>query len=572
MAKQNLAPLVIKIQAGDEAAWNDLMSACYETLYYYAYNTVKDHDLAGDITQESCMEIMQTIGNLRNPEAFLCWAGRIVAHQCTRYYRQTKDEVYLEENEDGETILDRLPDESRGSLPEQVQEDKEFKQIMWEMLDSLPEEQRQALALYYLENMSVGEIAEIQGRSAGTVKSRLNYGRKAVIAKVDAYEKKTGVRLHSIAPLPLLLYFLFRENMAEVLESASGTLQNVWSTISGGMGGTSAGTAGAAGTAAAAGTGIAAKIAAGVVAVAVALGAVAGGIGLIQKGGDDDGKSSGQNGGQKDDPAAHVHQFSAGYNIDETSHQALCVCGETAGAEPHTYEERLCTVCGSRKPSEGLEYTVKDNTYCVITGIGTCTDADVVIPSHYEGLPVRIIAQNAFRDCKSITSVFIPETVTHIEQWAFMACSNMTNVYFSEGLQRIDDLVFIWCTSLEEVVFPDSLSQMGHSIFNECISLQYVELSEGLTELQRGVFSNCDSLTTVVIPASITQIGNKAFWHCTSLSDIIYGGSGQQWKEITKMFECTSAGDVTTWCSDTGEFTVHCTDGDLTKTEAREGT
>ena len=303
MAKKNLAPLVILAQKGDRDALNELLSQCYETLFYYAYNTVKNEDLAGDITQESCMEIMQTIGNLRNPEAFMTWAGRIVAHQCTRHYRQAPDEVLLEENEDGETILDRLPDESRGSLPEQVQEDKEFRQTMWQMLDSLPAEQRQALLLYYYENLSVGEIAQIQGKSEGTVKSRLNYGRKAVMEQVNDYEKKTGVRLHSLTPLPLLLWFLFRENMAEVLSNAAGVLRNVSAIVSGAVGaagvaagataagGAAAGSAAAGATAAggaaagsaAAGTAVAVKIAAGVIAATLAVGAVAGGVMLSQK-------------------------------------------------------------------------------------------------------------------------------------------------------------------------------------------------------------------------------------------------------------------------------------------------
>lgn len=266
MNKEALTPLVIKAQAKDADALNELMSACYETLYYYAYNEVKDYDLAADITQESCLEIMNTLENLQKPESFLSWAGRIVTHKCSRYYRQTKKEVFLEENEDGETILDRLPDDSRGSLPEQVQEDKEFKHIMWQMLDSLPPEQRQALLLYYMEEFSVGQIAEMQGVPVGTVKSRLNYGRKAVMTKVDAYEKKSGIKLHSLAPLPLLLHFLFQENKAAVASSAAGALQKVYAGI------TAAGAASAGGTAtAAAGTGLVTKIIASVTAAVVAI-------------------------------------------------------------------------------------------------------------------------------------------------------------------------------------------------------------------------------------------------------------------------------------------------------------
>ena len=57
------------------------------------------------------------------------------------------------------------------------------------MIDELPEEQRSALLLRYFDEISVKEIAEIQGVTEGTVKSRLNYGRKAVKEAVEGYEK-----------------------------------------------------------------------------------------------------------------------------------------------------------------------------------------------------------------------------------------------------------------------------------------------------------------------------------------------------------------------------------------------
>ena len=210
--------LIRKAQSGNKAAMNDLIGSCYQDLYYYAYKTVQNEDLAADITQESCLEIVTKLTSLREPGAFHVWARRIVYHQCTHHFRQVR-EVTVAEDEDGETILDRLPDESPNSLPEQVQEDKEFRQTLQAMLDSLPPEQRSAMVLYYYERLSVGQIAEIQGVSEGTIKSRLNYGRKAVKQKVEEYEKKTGLRLHGVAPLPLLLLLLLKSEKAKVLTS-----------------------------------------------------------------------------------------------------------------------------------------------------------------------------------------------------------------------------------------------------------------------------------------------------------------------------------------------------------------
>ena len=60
----------------------------------------------------------------------------------------------------------------------------------------------------------MADIARIQGVSEGTVKSRLNYGRKAIKASVETYEKKNGIKLHSVAILPLILWF-FRQKTIE---------------------------------------------------------------------------------------------------------------------------------------------------------------------------------------------------------------------------------------------------------------------------------------------------------------------------------------------------------------------
>lgn len=274
MTNQELAALVARAQAGSKQALNDLIECCYQDLFFYAFKTVQNEDLAADITQDGCLDIIAKISELREPAAFHAWARRIIHTRCTRYFRQTR-EVTVDEDENGETIFDRLPDESEGVLPEQVQEDKEFRQTMQQMLDSLPAEQRTALLLYYYEKLSVSQIADIQGVSDGTVKSRLNYGRKAVKAKVEEYEKKTGVRLHSLAPLPLLLYFLLAREKELVLSKCAPILGGILGAVT--TTGTAAATAGAA-----AGMGIGVKIIAGIAAIAAAVGITVGGIAIAQ--------------------------------------------------------------------------------------------------------------------------------------------------------------------------------------------------------------------------------------------------------------------------------------------------
>ena len=111
--KKKLTELVIKAQAGDQDALNDLIGACYEDLYFFAYQTVKDPDTASDIIQDSCISIITNLSKLQSPEAFSVWARNITYNHCAMHFRKTK-EVQPLETEDGESILDSLPDRKRG--------------------------------------------------------------------------------------------------------------------------------------------------------------------------------------------------------------------------------------------------------------------------------------------------------------------------------------------------------------------------------------------------------------------------------------------------------------------------
>ena len=122
----------------------------------------------------------------------------------------------------------------------------------------------------------------------------------------------------------------------------------------------------------------------------------------------------------------------------------------------HNYENGVCTYCQA-KHSVGLEYTLSDDgASYIVTGLGECTDTEIVIPSIYKGLPVTSIGNVAFFGCSSLTSVEIPDSVTSIGEFAFAYCSSLTSVVIGDSVTSIDGHAFWDCDSLTSVTFKNT--------------------------------------------------------------------------------------------------------------------
>lgn len=283
MEKEQLVSLVTKAQQGDNEALNCLFNEFYNDLYYFALKTVKDDETALDVTQEAFVEIINTLGNLKEPAAFVTWAKQITYHQCTRYFKKKKD-VLVDEDEEGNTVFDTLKEEKAEFIPDEALDKADFKKTVMGILDELSEEQRSAVMMYYFDEMSVKQIAEIQGVSEGTVKSRLNYARKAIKNSVEEYEKKHNIKLHAIPFFPFLKWIfdgMFEgslptasaEIITEGVGAATGTTVTVATTTATATTVATTTTAGAVGLGAKiAAMPIVTKVIAGVVAAAIVIG------------------------------------------------------------------------------------------------------------------------------------------------------------------------------------------------------------------------------------------------------------------------------------------------------------
>lgn len=81
--------------------------------------------------------------------------------------------------------------------------------------------------------------------------------------------------------------------------------------------------------------------------------------------------------------------------------------------------------------SANLQYVLnEDETAYILTGIGSCTDADVVIPSKIGGKLVTHIADGAFKNCTNIKSVTMGTAIVEIGAEAFSGCSSLNTIYY----------------------------------------------------------------------------------------------------------------------------------------------
>lgn len=405
MEREQLNALVTKAKNGDSNAMNDLINASYQDMYFYALKIVKKDHLAADATQDSCIEMIQTISKLRESAAFVTWCRRIVYHQCTKRIGKSRT-VPIEENEDGETILDRIPDDTPNSLPEEVMENRELRQTMLDMIDRLPEGQRSALMLYYYERLSVKQIAEIQGENENTVKSRLHQGRKAVKKQVEAYETKTGTKLYSISIVPLL-YFLFHSGRAEADAASAALAPSIQAAVAPSV-------AAASGAGAAVASSLGVKIAAGALAVALTAGAVGVGSYLSNRPSDEKQPSANPTkASTSQEQEEHIHTFEQ-WAFDEDTHWQICECGAFSQGSAHTYDEGVCTVCYTFQPLPSGDLLTFDCT--------TLTGHWISISKDYEELPVEefYISGDGSVDIQGVTYYPISNTAGARDQYGNM--------------------------------------------------------------------------------------------------------------------------------------------------------
>ena len=143
------------------------------------------------------------------------------------------------------------------------------------------------------------------------------------------------------------------------------------------------------------------------------------------------------------------------------------------------------------------------------------------------------IGDSAFKDCDSLTSVVILDSVITIGKDAFNGCRNLTSVVIGDGVTSIGGYAFAWCDSLTSVVTGKGVTYIGNNAFCFCDSLTSVVIGDSVTTIDFHAFFDCFNLKSVVIGNGVTSIGGNAFNGCNRLTNVYYNGSATEWNRIS---------------------------------------
>lgn len=176
--------LIQHFEHHEQLVIRELISRYQSKIYTSIYIMVKDKYLAEDIYQETFIKIFTTLkkGKYADQGKFLPWAIRIAHNLCIDYFRKTKKQVKVT-LQDGTDILTLFP-----SLQENAEQStirSQTSDILQQLVDDLPTEQKEVIIMRIYGEMSFKEIAQITDVSINTALGRMRYGLMNLKKSID---------------------------------------------------------------------------------------------------------------------------------------------------------------------------------------------------------------------------------------------------------------------------------------------------------------------------------------------------------------------------------------------------
>ena len=167
------AELMARIQKDDEGAFGEFVRRYQRRFYRLAFGYLRDHEESLDAVQEAFIKIYRARRTWEPRANPFTWAYRIVANQCVDLLRKRKG-VVAASLDDEDSLESRTLSDKSAVDPLLLQLRREEREKIMEAILRLPRRQREIIMLRHYEELSLQEIADVQGCALGTVKSALH--------------------------------------------------------------------------------------------------------------------------------------------------------------------------------------------------------------------------------------------------------------------------------------------------------------------------------------------------------------------------------------------------------------
>jgi RNA polymerase sigma-70 factor (ECF subfamily) len=199
---QLLTALISSAMDGDERALENLLTAYASQILIFCRNMTENDQDAEDAAQKVAVAVWQGIGKLDSPYTFSSWLRRVMVNICADEYRNAKRPA---QRETGIEYAEYVCDDNAENIPEESVSRSDAGAALHSLIMRLPASQRQALYLYYYEDIPYKDIAKLLGVRSGTVGTNIKKAKKNLMDMIErdipAKESILGIGKFAFAPL-----------------------------------------------------------------------------------------------------------------------------------------------------------------------------------------------------------------------------------------------------------------------------------------------------------------------------------------------------------------------------------
>lgn len=188
--------LMMRVKAGDDDAFNTLMQRNEKTVVNLVFRFTGNREIAGDLAQDVFLRIYRAAGRFEPKAKFFTFLYTVTLNLCRNYRDKSRRRQTTSLDADRQTDGGRLPAQELvdpiGSAEDQVSR-LELSAVVREAVDSLPDQQKEAVVLQRFHGLAYDEIAETLNLSVPAVKSRIHRAKLSLKEKLKPYLERGEV-------------------------------------------------------------------------------------------------------------------------------------------------------------------------------------------------------------------------------------------------------------------------------------------------------------------------------------------------------------------------------------------